>query len=99
MGRGGFGEAGWEAGGIGGGEAISGGVEREGGGETYVYAFVGETRRDGGALFFGFGEEHGELLDGGHGDVAAVVAGEEGLKRPSVSEWLCLNVRLKENKG
>ncbi len=51
----------------------------EGGRGTYVYAFVGETGRDGGALFFGFGKEDGEFLDGGHGYVAAVVAGEEGL--------------------
>lgn len=41
----------------------------------YVYALVRETGRDGRAFFFGFGEEDGELLDGGHGDVAAVVAG------------------------
>ena len=46
---------------------------------AYVYAFVGETGRDGGALFFGFGEEDGEFLDGRHGDVAPVVAGEECL--------------------
>lgn len=48
--------------------------------ERYVDAFVGETGWHGGAFFFGFGEEDGEFLDGGHGDVAAVVAGEEGLE-------------------
>ena len=45
----------------------------------YIYAFVRETGRDGGAFFFGFGEEDGEFLDGGHGDVASVVAGEQSL--------------------
>lgn len=52
----------------------------EEGGKKYVDAFVGETGWHGGAFFFGFGEEDGEFLDGGHGDVAAVVAGEEGLE-------------------
>ena len=45
----------------------------------YIYAFVRETGRDGGAFFFGFGEEDGEFLDGGHGDVTPVVAGEQSL--------------------
>ena len=31
---------------------------------TYVDAFVGEARRYGGALFFGFRKEDGKLLDG-----------------------------------
>ncbi len=44
-----------------------------------VYAFVGEAGWDGRGLVFGFAEEDGEFLDGGHGDVAAVVAGEERL--------------------
>ena len=48
-------------------------------GRRYVYAFVRETWWDSGAFFFGFGEEDGEFFDGGHGDVASVVAGEEGL--------------------
>ena len=47
---------------------------------TYVYAFVRETWWNGGAFFFGFGEEDGEFLNGGHGNVTAVVAGEEGLQ-------------------
>lgn len=42
---------------------------------AYIYALVRETRRDGGALFFGFGEEDRELFDGGHGDIASVIAG------------------------
>ena len=42
---------------------------------TYIDSFIGETWRDGGGFFFGFGEESGELLDGGHGDVTSVVAG------------------------
>jgi hypothetical protein len=42
---------------------------------TYIDSFVGETRRDGGAFFFGFAKEDGELLDGGHGNVSTVVAG------------------------
>lgn len=48
-------------------------------GVAYVYAFIGETGRNGGGFFFGFGEEDGEFFNGGHGDVAAVIAGEEGL--------------------
>jgi hypothetical protein len=36
---------------------------------------MGETRRDGGAFFFGFAEEDGELLDCRHGNVSTVVAG------------------------
>lgn len=47
--------------------------------QAYIYAFVGEAGRDGRGFFFGFREEYGEFFDGGHGDVAAVVAGEEGL--------------------
>ncbi len=60
-------------------------------GERYVNAFVGETGWHGGAFFFGFGEEDGEFLDGGHGDVAAVVAGEEGLDEV-VSGFACARV-------
>jgi hypothetical protein len=45
-----------------------------------VDALVGEARRHGGAVFFGLAEQHGELLDGGHGDVAAVVARQKGLQ-------------------
>ena len=53
--------------------------EKTGRRRHYIYAFVRETRWDGGAFFFGFGEEDGEFLDGGHGNIASVVAGEEGL--------------------
>ena len=42
---------------------------------TYVYSFMGKARSHGGALFFGVTEEDGEFLDGGHGDVSAVVSG------------------------
>ena len=45
----------------------------------YVYALVRETGWDGGALLFGFGEEDGKFLDGGHGDIPTVVAGKESL--------------------
>ena len=45
-----------------------------------------ETRSDSGAFFFGITEEEGEFLDGGHGNVPAVVAGQEGLSAASV--WL-----------
>lgn len=40
--------------------------------------FVAETGRDGGGFVFGFGEEDGEFLHGGHGDVTAVVPRQEG---------------------
>lgn len=52
---------------------------------TNIYAFVGEAWWDGGAFFFGFGEEDREFLDGGHGYVAAIVAREEGLSMKLVS--------------
>lgn len=39
---------------------------------------VGHAGRCGRGFFFGFGEEEGEFFDGAEGDVAAVVAGEEG---------------------
>lgn len=42
---------------------------------TYIDSFMGETWRDGGAFFFGFAKEYGELLDRGHGNVSTVVAG------------------------
>jgi hypothetical protein len=42
---------------------------------TYIDSFVGETRSDGGAFFFGFAKEDGEFLDCGHGNVSTVVAG------------------------
>lgn len=44
-------------------------------GLTYIDSFMGETWRDGGAFFFGFAKEYGELLDCGHGNVSTVVAG------------------------
>lgn len=44
-----------------------------------VDAFVREARWYGGGLFFGFRQENGELLDGAHGNVSAVVARQEGL--------------------
>ena len=43
-----------------------------------VYSFGGEAGGYGGGFFFCVGEEGGEVFDGGHGDVAAVVAREEG---------------------
>jgi hypothetical protein len=46
---------------------------------TYIDAFVREAGRDGGAFFFGVAKEDRELLDCGHGDVSAVVAGQKGL--------------------
>lgn len=48
-------------------------------GKRYIYAFVRKTWWNGGAFFFGFGKEDGKLFDGGHGDVAPVVAGKERL--------------------
>ena len=56
------------------------------GGGTYVDALMREAGRYGRALFFGFAQEDGEILDRGHGDVPAVVAGQEGLSAASV--WL-----------
>jgi hypothetical protein len=32
------------------------------------------------ALFFSFTEEDGKFLNGGHGNVAAIVAGKKGLR-------------------
>ena len=43
-----------------------------------VYPFGREAGGYGGGFFFCVGEEGGEVFDGGHGDVAAVVAREEG---------------------
>lgn len=61
-------------------------MEREGGREeskgprkSYVDSFVGKAWRNSRGLFLGFGEEDGEVFDGGHGDVAPIVSGEEGL--------------------
>lgn len=48
-------------------------------GGTHINSLVRKTRRDSGALFFGFTKEDREILDGRHGDVAAVITGEEGL--------------------
>ena len=44
-----------------------------------VDALVGDARGNGGGFFFGFGEQDGELFNGGHGDVSSVVASEQGL--------------------
>jgi hypothetical protein len=46
---------------------------------AYVDAFVGEARRDGGALFFSLAQQDRKFLDGGHGDVSPVVARQKGL--------------------
>lgn len=54
------------------------------GGGTYVDTLVRKTRRHGGALFFGFAQEDGEVLNGGHGNVPAIVAGQEGLYSESI---------------
>lgn len=40
---------------------------------------MGEAGRNRRTLFFGFAKEDGEVLDCGHGDVSAVVAGQKGL--------------------
>lgn len=58
---------------------VSARCDRRGSCHSYIYALVGEAWRYGGALFFGFGEENGELVHGGHRNVATVVASEEGL--------------------
>ena len=58
-----------------GGERCRCAADRVGDTNTYVDSFVGEARGHGGALFFGVTEEDGEFLDGGHGDVSAVVSG------------------------
>lgn len=47
---------------------------------TYINAFMRETRSDCGTFFFGITEEEGEFLDGGHGNVSTVVAGQKGLR-------------------
>lgn len=41
---------------------------------------MGEAWWHGRRVFFGFGEEDGELFDGGHGEITSIVAGEEGLR-------------------
>lgn len=48
-------------------------------GGTHVDSLVGETGRHCGAFFFGVTQEDGEILDRGHGNVSAIVAGQEGL--------------------
>lgn len=50
-----------------------------GGEGAHVDALVGEAWGDGRGLLLGLAEKHGELLDGGHGDVAAVVSRKERL--------------------
>lgn len=52
---------------------------------AYIDTLVRKTWRHGGALFFGFTQEDGELLDRGHGDVTAVVSGKKGLAEVSRS--------------
>lgn len=52
-----------------------------------------ETRGDRRAFFFGFTKEKGEVLDGGHGNVPTVVAGQKGL---TVSRRRC---QLKASQG
>jgi hypothetical protein len=47
---------------------------------SYVDAFVGETRRDGGAFLFGFIEEDRKLFNCGHRNVSSVVPGKKGLR-------------------
>lgn len=47
-----------------------------------------ETGRYGGTLFLGIAEEDGELLDSGHRDVPAIVAGQKGLFGNTVSHAL-----------
>lgn len=45
-------------------------------GGTHIDSLVGETGRDRRTLFFGVIEEDREVLDRGHGDVPAIVAGQ-----------------------
>lgn len=47
--------------------------------ESYVDTLVGEAWWNGGGFLFGFAKEDRELLDGGHGDITAVVSGQQGL--------------------
>ena len=47
----------------------------------YIDPFIREAGRDSGAFFFCFRQEDGKLVDGGHGNVAAVVAGQKGLHK------------------
>lgn len=49
------------------------------GGGSHVDALVGEAWGDGRGFLLGLAEKHGELLDGGHGDVTAVVSRKERL--------------------
>lgn len=62
------------------GLSCQGRVQHGRGNVTYVDTLVGEARRYGGRVFFGFGKEDGELFDGGHGNVTSVVSGEKGLR-------------------
>jgi hypothetical protein len=57
----------------------------EGAASTYVDALAGEAWRHGRGFLFGFGQEDGELFDGGHGDVTPVVTGKKGLRGRAVS--------------
>ena len=43
--------------------------------KTYVDSFMRKAGRHGGALFFGIAEEDWEFLDGGPGNVSAIVSG------------------------
>jgi hypothetical protein len=47
---------------------------------------VREARRYRGAFFLGIAEEDGEFLDGGHGDVSAIVSGQKSLQKREVGQ-------------
>ena len=46
---------------------------------SYVYAFVGNTRRGSGIFFLCFREEGHEFLDGRHRNVASVISCKQSL--------------------
>lgn len=54
-------------------------------GSTHVDPLVREAGWHGGALFLGFAQQNGKLLDRGHGEVASVVSGKERLLLHSTS--------------
>jgi hypothetical protein len=65
---------------------------------THVDTLVGEAWWHGGRVFFGFGEEDGELFDGGHGNVTSVVTGEKGLRRESQISLTRFMVRFDDQR-
>ena len=78
---------------------LEGGKRQENGtrGGTCVDAFVGETWRYGRGFFFGFTEEDRELLDGGHGNIAPIISGKQGLQ--CISCYLQLKIPRIASRG